>query len=323
MISFRYHIVSIVAVFLALAVGLLAGSAFVEPELVDQLRTQTDRLRARVAELEGSLGESRSEIAGLESFAQAAATSLIRNRLLGTNVVVVTLEGTDGAILSQAQASLAEAGANVLATMSAQPAIVSEDPARQAELAEILGRPDADPLDLPGLTAEALAVRLATAGGPEEGPEDGPEEAPEDGSEEGKEDLLASMLSAGFLAPVGAGVTETALDQIGGFSQAVVVVLAGGPGEEPSIAPEAFAVPLVRSLAALGVPVAAGEPLVTDVPFVSSIRAAGDSTTVTVDDLDRSMGGAALVLGLEALLTTGRGGSYGVKDGAEPLPAPS
>jgi outer membrane murein-binding lipoprotein Lpp len=313
-ISFRYHIVSIVAVFLALAVGLLAGSAFVEPELVDQLRTQTDRLRARVAELEGSLGESRSEVAGLESFAQAAATSLIRNRLLSTNVVVITLEGTDGAVLSQAQASLAEAGANVLATMSAQPAIVSEDPARQAELAEILGRPDADPLDLPGLAAGALAVRLATASDPEDGSEDEPED--------GEEDLLASMLSAGFLAPVGAGVSETALGEIGGFSQAVVV-LAGGPGEEPPIAPEAFAVPLVRSLASLGVPVAAGEPLVTDVPFVSSIRAAGEAATVTVDDLDRSMGGAALVLGLEALLTTGRGGSYGVKDGAEPLPAPS
>jgi hypothetical protein len=32
------------------------------------------------------------------------------------------------------------------------------------------------------------------------------------------------------------------------------------------------------------------------------------------------MGGAALVLGLEDLLTSGNGGAYGVKDGAEPLP---
>jgi hypothetical protein len=32
------------------------------------------------------------------------------------------------------------------------------------------------------------------------------------------------------------------------------------------------------------------------------------------------MGGAALVLGLDRLLATGEGGTYGLKDGADPLP---
>jgi hypothetical protein len=50
---------------------------------------------------------------------------------------------------------------------------------------------------------------------------------------------------------------------------------------------------------------------------VGDVRSDG---TVTVDDLDQTMGGAALVLGLEELLATGNGGAYGVKDGAEPLP---
>jgi hypothetical protein len=41
---------------------------------------------------------------------------------------------------------------------------------------------------------------------------------------------------------------------------------------------------------------------------------------VTVDDLDFSVGGAALVLGLERLLL-GQGGNYGIKAGATaPLP---
>ena len=65
---------------------------------------------------------------------------------------------------------------------------------------------------------------------------------------------------------------------------------------------------------------AAGESLLTDYPYVSLVRADGIDGTVTVDDLDQSMGGAALVLGLEELLATGTGGAYGVKDGAEPLP---
>ena len=45
MISFRYHIVTIIAVFLALAIGLLGGAAFVQPALQEQLQEQTDRLR--------------------------------------------------------------------------------------------------------------------------------------------------------------------------------------------------------------------------------------------------------------------------------------
>jgi hypothetical protein len=69
--------------------------------------------------------------------------------------------------------------------------------------------------------------------------------------------------------------------------------------------------------------VAAGESTTTAIPFVELVRDAGADGLVTVDDLDLNMGGAALVLGLDELLTTGRGGAYGVKDGAEPLPPPS
>lgn len=304
MISLRYHIVTVVAVFLALAIGLLAGSAFGETELVDLLRGQTQDLRAQVDELRGQLSEARAEVVGQEDFTDAAFTHLARDRLLGTSVVVLTLEGTDDAVLAETRTALSAAGATVVAAISARPSLVSDDPFTQAELAELLGRPDAAPEDLPALAAAALAERFA--------PEDREGVEP-DG------DLLNVLLSAGFLAPVGGGVSETTLAEIGTPGQ-VVVILAGGDGQEPPIAPEAFAVPLVRSLASLGVPVAAGEPIASVVPFVESVRAAGDQGAVTVDDLDRRMGGAALVLGLRELLTTGLGGAYGVKDGAEPLP---
>jgi hypothetical protein len=99
-------------------------------------------------------------------------------------------------------------------------------------------------------------------------------------------------------------------------------VLAGGQDEEPAMSPDQFAVPLVRALSELGVPVAAGESSTTVVPFVAGVRDGGTDGLVTVDDLDLSMGGAALVLGLDDLIDSGRGGAYGIKDGAEPLPPP-
>jgi hypothetical protein len=302
-ISFRYHIVTIVAVFLALAIGLLAGSAFVQPELQRELEDQTAELQRANADLRESLTEVRAEVAALDGFAEATLPYLTSNRLAGTQVVVVSQEGVEDAVLGQTQRSLVESGAEVLAVLSARNELASQDPETQAGLAEILQRPDAVPEDLPSLTATAIAERLALGNGI--------------GSP--NEDLLNELLSAGFLAPVGTGVSEAALQEIGAPGQ-VVVVLGGGSVEEPVLPLEEFGVPLVRSLASLEVPVAAGESSTTLVPFVGLIREDGTDGAVTVDDLDLSMGGAALVLGLESLVERGEGGAYGFKDGAEPLP---
>lgn len=304
MISFRYHVVTIVAVFLALAIGLLAGSAFVEPELADQLRRQTDDLRGEIRDRESQLSEARTELEALAAFVEAVAPRLTQGRLAGTPVVVVTQTGVEDAVLAQTKDALANAGADVVTTVTATDQVVSEDPGTQEELAIMLGEPTAPAEELPTLTAQALAERLS---------------APR--SRVAEQDLLASLLSAGFLAPVGGGPSEATLEEIGAAGQ-VVVVLSGGRGDgEPALPPEVFAVPLVESLAALDVPVAAGESLLNDYEYVSLVRANGSDGTVTVDDLDRTIGGAALVLGVEDLLETGTGGAYGVKDGAEPLPA--
>ena len=161
MISFRYHLVTIVAVFLALAVGLLAGSAFVQPALQRELESQTDNLRDEVRRLEGLLTETRAEVAGLDAFAEAALPYLAENRLLGTTAVIVAIEGVEEAALGQAQLALTIGGTEVVAVLSASPNLVSEDLETQALLAEIVGVPEAEPEELPAETAAALAARLA------------------------------------------------------------------------------------------------------------------------------------------------------------------
>jgi hypothetical protein len=305
-ISLRYHVITIVAVFLALAVGLLAGSAFVEPGLVDQLREQTDRLRGDVRDLDDQLSASREESAGLEAFAGAALPYLTENRLLGADVILVAQEGVEDAVLGETQRALADAGATVLAVLSARDQLATKDPETQARLAELIGATGAPPEELPGLAAAALAERLATGSG----------------GATSDEDLLARLLSDGFLAPVGSGLSEATLAEIGSDGQ-VVVVLGGSPDAEPEVPPETFAAPLVRELSGRGVRVAAGESSTTPVSFVDLVRDGGADGMVTVDDLDLSIGAAALVMGLDRLLLTGEGGAYGLGDGAQPLPPPS
>ncbi len=301
MIPFRYHIVTIVAVFLALAVGLLAGSSFVDPALTNQLREQTDQLRSELRDIDDQLTASRGDIAALEGFVDVATPYLIRNRLFGDQVIVVAQEGVEDAVVAEAQRSLSGAGAEIVAMVEARDQIASDDPETQGRLAEIIGAQGAPADQLPALTASALATRLVEGSGGA---------APED-------DVLAQLLSEGFLAPIGSGLSATTLAEIGATDQ-TVVVLAGGQDEEPPMSPESFAAPLVDALVTGVAPVVAGESTTTAIPFVATVR--GTDGLVTVDDLDLGIGGAALVLGLDELLSTGQGGDYGIKDGAEPLP---
>lgn len=304
MISFRQHVVTIVAIFLALALGMLAGSAFVQPRLVEELRAQVADQARRMNDLRNEVGELQDRLANERAFNDVALTHLTEGRLLGQRVLVVAVEGLDGDALGEARRALEEAGATTV-VLEARAALAPADPEAAAALAGLLGEDDADPAAVPGLAAHALAERLAADVRRE----------PRD------EDLLRTLLTAGYLTPVDAGLTEDVLADIGGPRQ-VVLVLAGGSEEDPSLPPETFAVPLVERLADLGLPVAAGEPVDTAAPFVATLRAAGTEGVVTVDDIDESRGGAALVLGLQRLILTGQGGHYGVKDGSAPLPPP-
>lgn len=306
MISLRYHVVTIVAVFLSLALGLLAGSAFVQPRLVDQLKKQTDDLRTEARDLRSEITDLRSQVATIGGFADAALPFLTEGRLVATPVVIVAQEGVEDSVIAESQRALNAGGASVIATFSARAKLASLDEADRRQLAQILGRPDAAPEDLPGLAASAIATRLSTPG-----------KRPDPANP----DVLHELLSAGFLTPIGSQVSDATLEQIGGPTQ-VVVVLSGGPSEQPSIAPETFAVPLIQALEVAGLPVAAGQSRDSAFAFVEQLRADGTDGIVTIDDLDASMGGVALVLGLQRLIVSGLGGAYGLADGAEVLPPP-
>lgn len=305
MISLRYHVVTLVAVFLAVALGMLIGSAILQPRLVDELRNRTEiavkdaaKLRAEVDDLNGRLGQ-------VDAFTDAAMPWLTQGRLSSTRVVMIAQEGVPDPVVGEAQRALASAGASVVATLSARSKLSSQDPADRRQLADILGRPDVGAADLVRSAVSAIAARLA-----------GPERRVP-----ASNDVLHGLLSAGFLTPLGSQVTDATLGQIGGPAEAVVV-LAGAESDRPPMSPDAFSVPLVSALERLGVPVAAGQSSATVERFATILRQEAGDRIVTVDDLDVTIGGAALVLGLQQLMIEGRGGAYGTGDGAVLLPTP-
>ena len=68
MIDFRYHVVSIVAVFLALTVGLVIGSSYLSKVAYDELNNQLSSLRSQNQALHGT--QVRGEVVRLSTGGQ-------------------------------------------------------------------------------------------------------------------------------------------------------------------------------------------------------------------------------------------------------------
>jgi Copper transport outer membrane protein, MctB len=309
LISFRYHLVSIVAVFLAIGVGVLIGTTVLDQGIVSRLEATTQQLSDTADQLRAEVGDLKSQVGRYQASLDRALPALIDGRLADTEVVLVTHQDIDDGVLAEARRALDSAGATVVATLAADDRMWSEDPAVSQELAGILGVPPDAQVALSEAAGVAMADRLA----------DGVDPAADPAT-----DLLFRLLSGGFLLE--GDLTADELGGVGTDGQAVIV-LGGTAGEaQPAANPDVFLVSLVEGLVGRAVPTGAGEGFLSD-GFVSVVRStsdvAGSDDLVTVDDVNEPSGGAALVLGLDDLLTFGVGGHYGFKDGATaPFPTP-
>jgi Copper transport outer membrane protein, MctB len=304
MISFRFHLVSLVGVFLALGLGVLAGTTVLNKGIVTVLEAQTRELRETSASLRDRVERLEGEARMWSAFGTEAMEHLVSDRLAGTDVILITQEGTDGAGLQGVRRAMDGAGADLLAVFSIDQRMSLDRGSDRQALALAIGTPDGDPRDLQAQAAEALAIRLAFGSS--------------------GDDVLARLIEAGFLVNQGPGLDGDALRQLGGNGE-VFVFVAGGQNE-PAPAPSEFLVPLVRRLVLQGETVAAAENLETQYEFVGLLRGDGavSGQMVTQDNVDRVPGEVGLVLALRDLMIDGRSGHYGVKGGADgTIPSPA
>ena len=302
MISFRFHLVSLVAVFMALGVGVLTGTTVINRGVVAQLESRTDDLSGDLSTLRDQFNELQAEADVWGLYGEQTSLPVLAGRLTGQEIVLVTQEGTSEESVTGVRRALEAAGAQLATSLSVSGRMALTNDGDREALALILGLdPEGDP---DALTAEA-AMRVATrlVGGP-------------NGT-----DTLERLLSEDFLVVQGPGLTETGLRALGGPDQAVVVV-AGGPAPS-ELEPSSFLVPLVTDLALGGMAVVAGEPAVggeDEPPFVTILRGEAEisSLLATQDNVDLVPGQVGLTLALEDLLQ-GEAGHFGVKEGASQI----
>jgi hypothetical protein len=296
-ISWRYHVVSIVAVVLAFGLGILAGTSVVGEGFVDELQQRTDQAqRDRDAAVE--------LVALHERFVAGLQPTLRDGLLTGEEAVVVTMDGVEGPAQRAAEELIA-AGVDVLATLELSRRLAEPElPENTAALEGILGLDGSDPDALAGRIVEALADRFAQGTFVEE------------------DDLLGQLLAQGFVT-ADRDLEPEALLGIGGTGQLVVVAV-GGPGASGLPGPDALLVPFTEGLVGQGAITAAVGPTEDAYGFVSAIRDANgipDCSMVTVDDIDLVMGGIALAMAIDRFLSDPDplfrpGGDYGIEGGS-------
>jgi len=127
-ISYRHHVVSLVAVFLALSVGVVLGGG----PLSELGRDDTPASAHTRAQQQDSQAAARFG----DDFATAAAGTLYADRLQNHAVSIVTMPGADGDDVSALAAQIETAGGSVAGTYEATPALVD---ASEKSLVDTLG----------------------------------------------------------------------------------------------------------------------------------------------------------------------------------------
>ncbi len=169
MIDFRYHLVSIISVFLALAVGIVVGTTALNGVIVDDLRQRVDGLAADKRAREQTIGDQQRQLAAASAFVTAVTPQEVAGQLAGRRVTLISGPGVAADVRSNVATVLEQAGAVVttrirlgdaFADVNRQPEIgaVATDAARRQG---VTLEADAAPEER---VAEALAVTLVGTG---------------------------------------------------------------------------------------------------------------------------------------------------------------
>ncbi|MGO1584248.1 MAG: copper transporter, partial [Actinomycetaceae bacterium] len=163
MIDFKFHVVSLIAVFMALAVGILLGAGPLDGALGDTLRGQVQDLRADRETMREELGETQGDLESVNALLEEGGPRLVDGTLDGGRVALLAAPGANGDDVDAVQDSLTSAGAEIVVegvlseTMTA-PALGDERTALAADVAPD-AEADADPVTTLGhAVADALTL---------------------------------------------------------------------------------------------------------------------------------------------------------------------
>lgn len=302
MINFRYHVVSLAAVFIALAIGLVVGTAAFNGPAADALDDRVADMRNDNNKLRDEANHLKQEAQQEEKFATEALPRLIGNQLTGKRVLVVTTTDAGKDYIDDFTSALEEvAGAKITGRLSIQKKFV--DPANKEELLDLVAT--VTPPGVTGLPANSNGAETSAALLAAVLLDHDPAVEPLD-----RRKVLSAYKDQSYV--ISPDVTDTA---------EAVVVLAGAPYTEKDADKLNGALKTFVAQFDKAAPiVVAAESTAGAGNLVATVRNDSDLSKPisTVDNAGSPQGRAALLLALAEQLQ-GRSGHYGIADGSSAL----
>lgn len=138
MISMRYHLVSIAAVFLALCLGLVLGVVSGNRPLLSVVAGDRDSLNGQIEQLTAQRSELEARQRASNSFAAAVAPGVVKGQLEGRTVVLVLAPDADPGDRDAIRQLVGQAGGTVTGELALNDAIT--DPSRADAVRDLATR---------------------------------------------------------------------------------------------------------------------------------------------------------------------------------------
>ena len=322
MIDFRYHLVSVVAVFLALAIGIVLGSTELQGPTYNFLNRTTAKLQTELDQATGQRNTAQQQASEGELYAQAIEPAVLHNLLTGQRLLIVTEPGAQSSVVSGINSAAIEAGATVTGQINLAPKFFDTSATTQDSLNQTtldVAQTASITLD-PGATYQQQAAQVIASEILTTSPASNGQSASDPGANAGT--MLQAYAASQFLSTTGQPATPATL--------AIVVTPQNAPSDGSADPLDQVLIPVVQELAA--------KSSATVVAGSSSGSGAGSPIAVlrsnnvasqvsTVDDADLVSGQTVAIQALAVLLGGGKAGSYGfAANGATavaPSPAPT
>jgi intracellular sulfur oxidation DsrE/DsrF family protein len=277
--GFKYHVVTLAAVFFALTIGLVVGSLFVSPHVESQLTNEIQQQRTTLMQQNDSL---RQKLDLQDRFLKDVVPAFLSGKLSGMPIAILQT-GDFADVTDQVRTVLQSADARVLSVTTIEHSFGRPDELLKPTLTTLQSNDNRFPADRSGL-ARSIANILTHGDSPTDG-------------------FMAALERAGFVQTNDDNDYQT---------PARYVVIVAGSRTEDSLRPANEDQPLIEALQAQGVTVVACEPedCTSDIGTYRTLNI----DVATVDNVDTDIGHCALVYALR-----GDKDDYGTKQTAKHL----
>ena len=162
MIDFRYHLVSIIAVFLALALGIVVGTTALNGGIVDTLKSSNNKIIKDKRGLESTVRDLRGSVGRRDDFTKAVAARVVAGRLVDQRVLFVAAPNASDGTIKSLEELVTEAGGTPTGVLRLRGDLL--DPAKTQVVDDLVASVAPAGVTLPeGAPVDSAAVELAAA----------------------------------------------------------------------------------------------------------------------------------------------------------------